>query len=171
MEYDDEVFARIEEFPDYAISNYARVLSIRKQIFLKPWISNSGYFQIYLYKDKKRYRNYIHRLVVRTFIKEEINKPIIDHINRNKLDNSLKNLRWADYQINGANRDKFKGTSSRFVGVSFIKRDKIWYSYIHIKGKLTNIGSYANENDAMHARNNYIIENNLQHIYPLNEIN
>ncbi len=53
MEYDDEVFARIKEFPDYAISNYARVLSIRKQIFFMPWISNSGYFQIYLYKDKK----------------------------------------------------------------------------------------------------------------------
>lgn len=50
---------------------------------------------------KKYYR--IHRLVAETFIPNPENKNTVDHINRNRSDNRISNLRWADMQEQSRN--------------------------------------------------------------------
>ncbi len=104
MEYDDEVFARIEGYENYAISNYARVLNIRRQRFLKPWLSKIGYLQVSLNSTKF----YIHRLIAKAFINKDCNEAnkFVDHIDRNRLNNSIINLRWVNMSENASNRTK-----------------------------------------------------------------
>lgn len=62
--------------------------------------------------SKKNTTHKIHRLVAEAFIPKVEGKPEVDHINTNKLDNSVSNLRWADDYDQQANNEHRKvGTS------------------------------------------------------------
>jgi hypothetical protein len=98
-----EVYKEIEGF-DYAIGNLGNVVNMKTDMKLKPYYAKAGYKMICLYKDKKRKRKYIHRLLLETF------KPVwnmrdlhVDHINRIRDDNSMENLRWVTRSENNLN--------------------------------------------------------------------
>ena len=68
-----------------------------EMITMKTYIHN-GYERVCLTKNKKPYFKRINRLVAESFIENSLNYPIIDHIDRNKLNNNLENLRWCNYR-------------------------------------------------------------------------
>lgn len=79
---------------------------------------------------------------------------VIDHIDRNKLNNTRKNLRFVSRNINSQNVEKQKGVSSNFYGVSWYKRDgKWWARYANI-----HIGYFDIETHAAFAYDEYIRE-------------
>lgn len=59
--------------------------------------------QIYI-KIKKIKKCKVHRLIALTFLPNPENKPTVDHIDRNKENNNLSNLRWASYKEQGQNK-------------------------------------------------------------------
>lgn len=75
----------------------------------------------------------------------------IDHIDRDKRNNTRINLRIATNQQNCQNRSPFIGKTSRYKGVSFHKRDKKFYSNIRIDSKLKFLGIFDCEFDAAKA--------------------
>ena len=71
---------------------------------LKPMRNSVGYHQVYLsqnYGKPKWFR--IHRLVAIAFIPNPENKPCVDHINGDKSDNRVSNLRWVTHKENHNN--------------------------------------------------------------------
>lgn len=67
---------------------------------LKPALNNGGYFIVTLSKNNHHKTCPIHKLVATAFIPNTNNKPQINHIDCNKLNNSVKNLEWVTAQEN-----------------------------------------------------------------------
>ena len=95
-----EDFRKIEEFENYSISNLGNVRNDLTGRILIPHLNTNGYMALTLVKGKKKYLRYIHRLVALAFIPNPENKKQVDHINGNKTDNVLENLRWVTVSEN-----------------------------------------------------------------------
>tara|TARA_R110000824_G_scaffold92450_1_gene224290 strand:- start:422 stop:895 length:474 start_codon:yes stop_codon:yes gene_type:complete len=70
---------------------------------LKVFLSAHGYKRVILTKDGKQRGWMVHQLLAKTYIENPENKPYIDHMDQNKLNNSLDNLRWATHSENMRN--------------------------------------------------------------------
>lgn len=103
-----------------------------------------GYIQISF--NKKTYL--AHRIAWAIFYKIEPPK-MIDHINGNGFDNRIENLRATNHRLNGLNRKSHR--NGRLQGCSFLKKDKIWISYIRIDKKRIHLGTFKTEKEAHEA--------------------
>ena len=69
---------------------------------------SDGYIYVDLRDNEhKRHKCYIHRLISLQWIQNPENLPEVDHIDRNKLNNTIENLRWVDRFINRRNQNRF----------------------------------------------------------------
>lgn len=109
------------------------------------WAENSrGKIYAVRYENKKRIC--MHRLVNKTPKGLET-----DHINGNSLDNRKKNLRAATHKQNARNRKPHKGGTSKFKGVHWCKGSQKWRAMIKIGDKLTSLGYFRCEIEAVQA--------------------
>jgi len=76
----------------------------------------------------------------------------IDHIDRNRCNNSLCNLREASQSCNMRNANIRINNTSGIPGVCWIKNRMEWYSFITVKMKMKGLGSYKHFHDAVCAR-------------------
>ena len=81
---------------EYKVSNFANVLRVKDGYLLCPVISSRGYYVVGL----KHRQFQLSRLVLSAFVPNPENKPQVDHIDGNPLNNCLSNLRWATSKEN-----------------------------------------------------------------------
>lgn len=100
----------------YQVSNLGRVKGLKSGVILSTKRKDgNGYPQSSLWKDGKATPIDNHILVARAFLQNPDNKPCIDHINGNKEDNRVENLRFVTYKENMANPvtyEKVKGANT-----------------------------------------------------------
>lgn len=111
------------------------------------YIHDNGYRRGYI--NRRRY--YAHRVAWAIHFGAWPQKSI-DHINHDRQDNRLSNLREADHKTNGRNRKLSSNNKSGFNGVGWVKRVSMWQARIKINGKLKHIGFYSDITDAVTAR-------------------
>ena len=98
--------------------------------------------------------------MAREFLDNPNNKKCVDHINHNKTDNHVWNLRWCTHSDNNRNVTKQQNTSSMYLGVSWHKLKNKWICRVRDKdGKLKHLGYFLNEKDAGLAYNKYVSAN------------
>ena len=93
--------------------------------------------------------------------------PNTKGVSLDRIDNgkgySPENCRWADVTTQILNQRKRKDNTSGYTGVTWHKNVKRWCSTLKSQGVLINVGTFKDKIEAVLARDNYIIENNLPH--------
>ena len=110
-------------------------------------IDKHGYYVIKI--DKKKYQG--HRLAW-MYVNGYMPENDIDHINRNKTDNRIDNLREVSRQCNLRNTGNRNDNTSRVKGVYFNKTTNKWYAQITVNQKQIHLGYFEDFNDAVLAR-------------------
>ena len=77
---------------------------------------------------------------------------VIDHIDKDKQNNKLNNLREVTTQCNIRNSKLCKKNTSGVKGVSWYGRDNVWVSYIKVSRGVKSLGRYKDFVDAVAAR-------------------
>lgn len=72
----------------------------------------------------------------------------LDHINGNRSDNRIANLRVVTRQGNQQNKARQENNTSGQTGVCFHSRSKLWQAQIYVRGKPVYLGQYKNKEDA-----------------------
>lgn len=81
------------------------------------------------------------------------NGLVVDHVNRDKLDNRQMNLRQASRSQNEYNKPAPRNNTSGYKGVVYVKSVKRWVAQVGFKGKNCYIGIYATKVEAAEAYN------------------
>ena len=160
------LFAKLPDYPNYRIYLDGRVYSEPgRGRFLKPRLNDCGYYTVELYKDCKRKFFRLHRLLAMCFLPCNCNfsDVTVDHININKTDNRLENLRWIDRSGQQLNR-KYKETNT---GYPFISKQQhntyrsgfTFQCQIRRNGKLILVACRAKLEDAVALVRQFILDN------------
>ena len=156
----------------YQVSNLGRLKGLDRKIFrddyfrvvkgkiLTGCIGKNGYVTVALSCNCITKRFSIHQIIAFAFLNHnnKSRKINVDHIDGNKLNNKLSNLRIVTIRENLSTcfRKDSIGFTSKYVGVHWNKSSKKWRSCIRINGKLIDFGLFINELDASNAYQNYL---------------
>lgn len=134
------------------------IILLNKEIYTKiiseGWticIQNSNrkhpYAYLQKYVNKKKKRILLHRYI--------LNPPpnfLVDHINRNTLDNRISNLRVVTPRENTCN---MVTNTSGCAGVGYHKATQRWRAYYNNKNKHISLGYYNTKEEAVEARRKF----------------
>ena len=131
----------------YSVTQDGQVINERTGKIRVAHLDNKGYLCVTLPLDlgyRKAFK--VHTLVYTAFIGDIPSGMEIDHINRDREDNRLENLRLVSSRDNSHNSE-YMGTKRR--GVYYNKQRKKWIASIFIERKHRYIGIFETEGEAL----------------------
>lgn len=114
------MWKKVSRNNNYSVNKNGLIRNDITKKIKKPFINKAnGYLTVDLYKNNKSQKVPIHRLVAEAFLPNEENKPTVDHIDKNRTNNKLSNLRWATYSEQNSNFGTIGVRSQRVKATHF----------------------------------------------------
>ncbi len=111
------------------------------------WLGSNGYFKVGVNGSEE----YVHRIIW-LLHHGYLPENNLDHIDRNKTNNKIENLREASQSCNMRNYGNKQHNKTGVNGVCWKERYKKWHANIVITGTQIHLGYYKNFKNAVHAR-------------------
>jgi hypothetical protein len=162
-----EGFIPIKDFETWGISKEGEVMDFRKGKIKEP--SNiQGYKRVGLENKNGWSHKLVHRLVAEAFLEKVEGKDEVDHIDRDRSNNNVYNLRWADDFDQNINKCGWGKYNHKHIWLEDVKTKKnptaSWVIMIRNKQckfrKRYNACDYSLE-DVIKIRNKICVQHNL----------
>lgn len=150
----DEIWSDVVGYEGmYEVSIYGRVRSLRfnKIRIMKPVINPQGYAMLILMKDKSTNPHVVHRLVAKAFVPNPLMKKNVDHIDNNRSNNIVTNLRWATNSENSANTSRWSPIGIKGVKAVESKKGLRYVATVSWEGKHHHLGTFDSAEEAQEA--------------------
>ena len=156
-------FKQIENYPNYMVSNMGHIYSKTSGKILKPK-TDRGYKRVKLCNNGTHKYLSVHRLVALAFIPNPENKRQVDHINQNKENNSISNLRFCTHTENQINKDISIHNKSGHKNICWRKGNNKWRVCIKRNNKSKDHGLFENLEDAIKKRDEILKQKDSKNI-------
>jgi len=151
---------QIPGFPDYYVDG-TEIVSMKfgKRKVRKCVLDKAGYETINLYMHGDVFGKKVHRLIAQAYLADYSEDLEVDHIDRNKTNNNISNLRMITHSGNQQNTNA--------NGYYYDKIRNKWLAEIRADGKCRHIGRFNTEEEARAA---YLAEKIKLHPYYTPEV-
>lgn len=166
LDFDEEIKKiKINGLEDFIISNKGKIFDKHKKLMCCHKNQN-GYITVRLHNniENKNILYRVHRLVCETYLEKINGKNIVDHINRIRDDNNIKNLRWVTIKENNNNKNQ-KNIYENKKNIININDEEFKIINSSIYGNFSNY-SISNYGKILNNKNNkYISQKNTDEGY------
>jgi len=109
-----EVWLPVVGFPKYEVSSEGVIRNKKTQDIVKSHVLHDGYLMLKLYVDDTAKSESVHRTVCRAFWPNPDKLPCVSHIDGNKMNNNIRNLKWVSRDELNSYLISFKRSDGKF---------------------------------------------------------
>jgi hypothetical protein len=138
----NDLYTTVDDEDYYWLSQWNwNVVKIKDKLYVKRGVKKAKL------KTNVKYELFLHRVVMKCTNSE----LVVDHIDKNPLNNQKSNLRICTKAENNRNTSSHKNSSSKYLGVSYDKARNKWQAQLMINGKKVLMKRYITEKEAAEA--------------------